>query len=164
MTLAAFSTRHPTGPAVSPETLAALGPLLCLHASCDPHLLSGWTRATRSFAWATLDSQGPCEGICFVDADGACCWQLQRLPDSDFLGWDRLLACLPSAPPAIAKRSAWARHWPACAPLRWRGCAVRLHALSDTTGAARLAATDVTLSGMGEDCALRLARRAGAVM
>ena len=164
MTLAALSTRLLHWPTVPPEKLAALGPLLCLHASCDPHLLSGWTRATASFAWATLDSHGPCEGICFVDADGACCWQLQRLPDSDFLGWDRLLASLPSAQPAVGKRSAWTRHWPACAPARWRGGAVQLLALPDTSGTARLAATDVTLSGMGEDCALRLARRAGAVM
>ena len=137
MTLAAFSTRLPHGLALPPEKLAALGPLLCLHASCDPHLLSGWTRAIASFAWATLDTHGPCEGICFVDADGACCWQLQRLPDSDFLGWDRLLASLPSAQPATGKRSAWTRHWPTCAPARWRTSRARAGCGTATTTSSR---------------------------
>lgn len=164
MTLAPLHAHPLVSPAVPPEALAALGPLLCLHASCDAHLLSGWTRATGSFLWATLDSHGPSEGICFLDAQGACCWQLQRLPDSDFLGWERLLSSLPCARPGTGNRSAWTRHWPACASSRWRGCAVRLHSLPDATGATRLAATDVTLSGLGEDCAVRLARRAGAVM
>lgn len=155
---------NPGWPAFQPEKLAALGPLLCLHASSDPHLLSGWTRATHCHASVTLDSQGPCEGICFLDASGACCWRLQRLPDSDFLGWEQLLSLLPASSDVLAPRPDWLRHWPACVSKRWRGCAVRLHALPEMPGSARLAATDVRLSSLGEDCAFLLARRVGAVM
>ncbi|HQZ31026.1 MAG TPA: Hemin transport protein [Arenimonas sp.] len=151
-------------PAFQPENLAALGPVLCLHAATDPHLLSGWTRATHSYASVTLDSDGPCEGICFLDAAGACCWQLQRLPDSDFMGWEQLLSTLPRSADAPLRPSHWLRHWPACISKRWRGCAVRLHTLPGPRGSARLAATDVALSGLGQGCAQRLARFAGATL
>jgi len=138
-----------------PETLAALGPLLCLHASADPHLLAGWTRAVRMAASVRLDSDGPSESLCFFDAQGRGCWCLQRLPDSDFHAWEKLVVTLPlTADPAlaIAVRSGKRRASPA-----WRACALRLYALPGAHGGAKLAAADVNLSPLGRACARRLA-------
>lgn len=138
-----------------PETLASLGPLLCLHDSTDPHLLAGWTRAVRMAASVRLDSDGPTESLCFFDAHGRGCWCLQRLPDSDFHAWERLVETLPLvADSTAAMAPRWARR---SALPAWRACALRLHALPGTGGGARLAAADVRLSPLGEACARRLA-------
>lgn len=143
-----------------PETLAALGPLLCLHDSADPHLLAGWTRAVRMAASVRLDSDGPAESLCFFDAAGRGCWCLQRLPDSDFHAWERLVVTLPiTTDPLAPSRIRWGKR---SASPAWRACALRLHALPGTRGGARLAAADVSLSPLGQACALRLAGAASA--
>lgn len=144
-----------------PETLAALGPLLCLHDSADPHLLAGWTRAVRLVASVQLHSDGPTESLCFFDARGQGCWCLQRLPDSDFHAWERLVATLPLATHPLATSC---RRWEKrSARPAWRACALRLHALPGTSGGARLAAADVSLSPLGQACARRLAGAASAM-
>jgi hypothetical protein len=152
-----FPARTVPSPATvcPPETLAALGPLLCLHDSADPHLLAGWTRAVRVAASVSLDSDGPTESLCFFDAQGRGCWCLQRLPDSDFHAWERLMSALPiAANPWAATRL---RSEKRSAHPAWRACALRLHALPGTRGGARLAAADVSLSPLGQVCARRLA-------
>ncbi|MBP6626836.1 MAG: Hemin transport protein [Arenimonas sp.] len=143
--------------------LVALGPLLCLHHAADPHLLSGWRRARRLVAQVQLDSDGPCEALRFYDESGQCCWRLHLLPDSDFHAWELLLSRLPVLPEV--------RHGAALGPLavrglraRWRASALRLHAVagSGIAAPARLAATDVELSPLGQACARRIARESGA--
>lgn len=149
-------------PACAPEALAALGPLLCLHAAADPHLLTGWSRAVRLIAAIRLDSDGPWEALRFFDAAGACCWCLHLLPDSDFHAWERLLQCLPVEADRAASLCASAWPWRRAPQPRWRACALRLHVLPEGRGSARLAATDVRLSKLGHSCAQRITRQAGA--
>jgi len=145
----------PASSVCTPETLVALGPLLCLHDSADPHLLAGWTRAVSMAASVRLDSDGPTESLCFFDARGHVCWCLQRLPDSDFHAWERLMMVLPTATDALLASNS--RRGKRSARPAWRACALRLHALPGTRGGARLAAADVSLSPLGQACARRLA-------
>lgn len=142
--------------------LVALGPLLCLHHAADPHLLSGWRRAHRLVAQVQLDSDGPCEALRFYDAAGQCCWRLHLLPDSDFHAWELLLSRLPVLPETNGRA---ALALPAMRGLRarWRASALRLHAVAGNgiAAPARLAATDVLLSPLGQACAHRIARESG---
>ena len=146
--------------ACSPDALSALGPVLCLHGAGDPHLLAGWSRATHFAARIGLDSEGPSESICFFN-DAGCCWRLHRLPDSDFLAWERLLERTPAVPAESPRAASWLQRCKHAAISPWRACGVRLLAVSDATGTARLAATDVNLSRLGLECAQRIARSIG---
>lgn len=138
------------------ETLAALGPLLCLHAPGEPHLLSGWRRARTLCAQVRLDSDGPHEALHFFDDDGVDCWRLHLLPDSDFHVWERLLATLPvQVDGEVAGRRTW-RTKRSALP-HWQACALRLHAVSEPGGGVGLAAADVRLSPLGRACAQRIA-------
>ena len=146
----------------TPEALAELGPLLCLHDATDPHLLSGWSRAVRVMATISLDSDGPCESLRFFDASGQGCWRLHLLPDSDCHAWERLLSRLPVQADPGQPRTGRAFGWKHAATPQWRACALRLHALPESRDRTRLAATDVRLSNLGRSCAQRLIRQAGA--
>jgi hypothetical protein len=140
------------------EALGALGPLLCLHAPGDPHLLTGWRRARALRAQVRLDSDGPHEALHFLDEDGADCWRLYLLPDSDFHAWERLLATLPvQIDGAVAGRRFW-RGKRSALP-HWQACALRLHAVPYPGGGVQLAAADVELSPLGRACAQRIADR-----
>jgi hypothetical protein len=123
----------------------------------DPHPLAGWARARQLFAQVRIDTDGPSESLCFLDQAGACCWQLHRLPDSDFLAWDKLLAQLPLAVDTSPSRPP--RPLVRCAMPRWQCCPMRLHALHDTAPMG-LAASQPPLSTLGQVCALRLVRDA----
>ena len=140
--------------ACPPDALASLGPVLCLHAEGDPHLLSGLRRAARVIAQIRLDSDGPHEQLRFLDAGGACCWRLHLLPDSDYLAWERLLSRLPVESETPARRSA-APPWRRSVAPRWRACAVRLHSIAEGGGQC-LAVSDVVLSSLGLACARRI--------
>jgi len=148
-----------------PDALAALGPVLCLHDARDRHPLSGWRRAVQVHAHVSLDSEGPSEALCFRSADGECCWQLHRLPDSDFLAWERLLDCVPveacqaDTHPGPRWRVVRLSAWP-----RWRPCALRLHAVPGLPAEQALAAADVDLSRLGREAADRIARRLGGLI
>ncbi len=144
--------------ACSVESLSALGPLLCLHAPPDSHLLNGWRRARSLLAHIRLDSDGPHEALHFFDADGFDCWRLCLLPDSDFLAWERLLATLPvHVDSVVAGRRIWGNK--RTAQPHWQACALRLHAVSDPEGSPQLATADVVLSVLGRRCAQRIADR-----
>jgi hypothetical protein len=142
--------------ACTAEALGALGPLLCLHAPGDPHLLTGWARARSLRAHVRLDSDGPHEALHFFDSHGLDCWRLYLLPDSDFHAWERLLSTLPVQ---IDGATAPRRFWPAkrAAQRHWQACALRLHTVADAGGGSRLATADVTLSSLGRICAQRIA-------
>ena len=143
------------------EALAALGPLLCLHAPSDPHPLTGWRRARHVRAQVRLDSDGPHEALHFFDADGRDCWRLYLLPDSDFHAWERLLATLPVRVEGPVAGCGFWRGKRSALP-HWQACALRLHAVSGTaTGGIQLAAADVVLSPLGRSCAQRLAEHGG---
>lgn len=148
--------------ACTPEALSALGPLLCLHDAADPHVMSGWSRAVRVHAAISLDSDGPCESLCFFDSDGVACWRLHLLPDSDCHAWEHLLGRLPVEADRTRTWSLRSLGWKHAATPRWRACALRLHSLPEERSPARLAATDVRLSALGRSCAQRLIRQAGA--
>lgn len=148
--------------ACTPEALSALGPLLCLHDSACPHLLSGWSRAVRVHASIRLDSDGPCESLQFFDAQDHACWRLHLLPDSDFLAWEHLLARLPVEHDRPGKGWLQCLGWHRATLPRWRACALRLHSLPEERSRARLAATEVRLSTLGLSCAQRLIAQAGA--
>ena len=145
----------------TPSALSTLGPVLCLHAATDPHLLTGWSRAAGVAASVFLDSDGPGESLHFYDIAGAECWRLQMLPDSDFHAWEKLLACLPVKTDIGLQSARAVRAWPRCAQPRWRACALQLHALPRHRGKMRLAATDVSLSALGAQCLDRVMRRCG---
>lgn len=140
------------------EALGALGPLLCLHAPADPHLLSGWRRACTVRAHVRLDSDGPHEALHFFDTDGVGCWRLYLLPDSDFHAWERLLATLPVHVDGVASGRRFWRSKRMALP-QWHACALRLHAVSDSAGGIQLATADVVLSPLGRACAQRIAER-----
>ena len=137
------------------EALGALGPLLCLHAPADPHLLTGWRRARALCAHVRLDSDGPHEALHFLDAAGRDCWRLYLLPDSDFHAWERLLTTLPVQVDASGTQRFW-RPKRSLLP-HWQACALRLHAVSDAGGGVGLATAEAVLSPLGRACAQRIA-------
>jgi hypothetical protein len=113
---------------------------------------------------AEIDSDGPRESLLFLDALGGVCWQLFLLPDTDFLCWDQLVAALPRRDLGVAARHPCVSGVGAVArglgePL-WRACPMRLHAVSSTTDAGRLAAATAALSPAGQREVRRLAQRA----
>ncbi len=143
---------------IAPAALAALGPVLCLHDAREPHPLSGWRRAVSAHVCIRLDNDGPSEAICFEDREGRHCWQLHRLPDSDFLAWEHVAARLPQAS-ASAPAPGWLGR--RSARPAWRPCALRLHAVPGLLPPLALAAADVDLSAAGRVVAERIARRLG---
>lgn len=149
-----------------PELLASLGPLLCLHRVSDAHVLSGYSAARSVHACVTLDSEGPCEALLFFDASRRPCWRLYLLPDSDYLAWERAVACLARTTGRETGRPVFGS---GLAPVRrllrnplWHACPLRLHAVSATISRRRLAASEVTLSEAGWQAAQRIARSEGA--
>jgi hypothetical protein len=158
----------------TPEALAALGTVLCVYRSrCGDGQggeLGGWQQAMRAEAWCGIDSDGWQECLQFRDRDGACCWRLYLLPDSDFLAWDRLQQALPrvDAPHAgcrddgIAGRL-WRRVSLHLGGERWRLSALRLHALASSHGApaTTLAASLAPVSPLGAGMLQRVARLEG---
>ena len=144
---------------IAPAALAALGPVLCLHDAREPHPLSGWRRAVSAHVCIRLDSDGPSEAICFEDGEGRHCWQLHRLPASDFLAWEQVASRLPQASaPGPAPRGVIGRRQ---ATPAWRPCALRLHAVPGLAAPLALAAAEVELSAPGRAVAERIARRLG---
>ncbi len=148
---------------LSANELARLGPVLCVFRADDPHPLAGWQCARRTAHCVAIDSEGPVESLLFLDAHGAACWQLCRLPDSDFLGWDNLVGALSArqAPRSIARTlscRAESIEWQISLPL-WRACPLRLHRVASVGGDEQLAATCVSLSPTGRREALRWSQR-----
>lgn len=152
--------------ACAPETLAALGPVLCLYRASDTHVLRGlaWARAVQPRV--QVDSDGPCEGLTFVDSTGRPCWQLYVLPDSDYWAWDALLTRLATSGivpcEAAESRSPCEGLRRAALSPRWRACILQLHAVPAARAVGRVAAADVAVSIPGRHAAELLARRAGA--
>lgn len=150
----------------TPSQLAALGTVLCLHRAGAARELGGWSSASRAEAHAGLDGDGMHESLWFFDAADACCWQLHLLPDSDFLGWERLSTQLPRcsdvAPGGLAERL-----WRSVAQrLRggdWSASVLRFQCISPVAeaGDAMLVASLGTLSPLGVESARRIARGHG---
>ncbi len=151
--------------ACPPESLARLGPVLCLYRASETHVLSGLAWATRVQPVIRIDSDGPCESLRFLDAALRPCWQLCLLPDSDFLAWDdavsNLGAPISAQPMAIAHRRGGAAIELAVGNPLWRACALQLHVVSMSNAPGRLATAPVALSQAGERAAERIARAAG---
>src|SRR3546814_12231625 len=61
----------------------------------------------RLVAASAITVEGPREWIDCVDREGRTCARLHLLPDTDYLAWDRLLAC---GEPMAATPARWLRH------------------------------------------------------
>lgn len=145
--------------------LAALGAVLCLYPASTGGELAGWTRAVRVEAVSGLDSDGLDGQLRFFDAQGACCWRLFLLPDSDFLAWETLIAGLPAAcdprDAGIGERL-WRRVAAGLSARRWQGSVLRLSRGPVPGTAQALRASLATVSSLGAMTAARIARREGA--
>ncbi|MGQ0799889.1 MAG: Hemin transport protein [Pseudomarimonas sp.] len=145
----------------TPQTLAQLGPMLCLYPAVDDNPLIGWEIAQRGAYCAGIDSDGPHESLLFFAGDGRPCWQLCLLPETDFLRWEHLSAAMPTRAdwlPGTGLRLA-PKHPVARvigSPL-WRACPLQLHAISTGTSGQRLAAACANLSLAGVREVARLA-------
>lgn len=153
-----------------PWQLAALGTVLCLYPTRPGGDLAGWGRAARAEARSGMDSDGLRESLQFYDADGACCWRLYLLPDSDFLAWERLASALPGMPPpataGIAERL-WRRLSAGLSAHVWQCSVLRFQAPASGPGFAGsggvlLKASLATVSALGAAVAVRIAREEGA--
>jgi hypothetical protein len=60
----------------------------------------------RLVAASAITVEGPREWIDCVDREGRICARLHLLPDTDYLAWDRLLAC---GKPMVATPARWLR-------------------------------------------------------
>lgn len=142
----------------TPRQLEALGTVLCLYRPQPGGELAGWTQAVRAEVEAEVESDGLRGRLSFLDRDGACCWRLHLLPDSDFLAWDLLADALPQAAPAsgdgLAERL-WRRL--RLRSERWQGSVLRLHATPGARGAQVMAASLAPVSPLGAVRALRIA-------
>ncbi|MFT3806565.1 Hemin transport protein [Arenimonas sp.] len=165
-TLAPLRSTAPTGACPCPAAdLARLGPLLCLYPDCQTHVLAGWAGAVAVRPAVRIDSDGPQESLLFLDAASRPCWQLYLLPDSDYLAWDDVVAqlhAIRSESTATASRT----DPKACIQLTvgnpvWRACALRLHAMGETSAPGNLAAANAALSEAGRRAAERIARGIG---
>lgn len=149
-----------------PQQLAALGTVLCLYRPQHGSELAGWMQASRVEVHAGLDSDGLRESLLFFDRSGRCCWRLWLLPDSDFLAWDRMVATLPDHRAASSAAGIGERLWSRLANKltgdAWRACALRLHAMQDTSVPPVLAASLTTLSSLGATTARDIVRAEGA--
>ncbi len=143
--------------------LAGLGTVLCLYRADQSSELAGWVQASSVVVHEAMDSDGLHESLWFFDADRICCWRLYLLPDSDFLGWDRVVSQLPAADDASAAQGAgvaerlWRRLAGRLAGDTWKACALRLHATVTVPSA--LAASVAPLSVLGASIAARIAGR-----
>ena len=115
---------------------------------------------------AGVDSDGLRESLAFFDESGRCCWRLFLLPDSDFLAWDRLLACLPMREEVEPTTGVGERLWRKLAGRllgeQWQACVLKLHVLPSTARRPVLAASLGTLSPLGANTARRIAEAEGA--
>lgn len=149
-----------------PELLAALGPLLCLYRADDPHALCGWSGAKSVQACIKINSDGPRETLAFFDEARRACWQLYLLPDSDYLSWDQVLACVDCR--LDTTQSSWLKKIDAMPVSRvvgnpiWRACALRFYAVPDTNNDCCLALAEVSLSSAGRKAAEAIAKSEGA--
>lgn len=169
----------------TPQALAALGTVLCVYRSRrgdgQGGELGGWQQAVSAESWCGIDSDGWQECLQFRDRDGACCWRLYLLPDSDFLAWERILQavsrvdaphgacrdCGPLHDDNVAGRL-WRRLSHRLAGERWQVSALRLHALPASraagqlaarpAGSGALAASLATVSPLGAEMLQRIAR------
>ncbi|MCW5581345.1 MAG: Hemin transport protein [Luteimonas sp.] len=154
----------------SPRQLAQLGVVLCLYRRQPGGELAGWSQAVRAEAESALDSDGMQESLSFYDRDGRCCWRLCLLPDSDFLSWERLAACLPPGPRTQSHAGIGERLLRRLAGTiggGWTGSILRLHELRSGPGfglmpASVLAASLASVSPLGATLARRIAQRHGA--
>ena len=151
-----------------PRRLAALGTVLCLYRVQSGSELAGWSQAARAVCHSWVDSDGLSESVLFYDHDGACCWRLCLLPDTDFLAWEQLVADLPRSGKPEPGSELAERLWRQVARrLRgpaWRANVVRLHALTagpGFTGHSLLAASLPRLSACGAEVARRVVRDEG---
>lgn len=150
----------------SPQALAALGPVLCLHRESEG-VLTGLLRARACCYRAHVDSDCLRECLRFRDAAGDECWRLYALPDTDYLGWERLVADLPACREDPGDAGLGERLWRELAETlagrRWRAETIRLHAIV-AAGHARPAMSEPRVSRPGMLQMRRIARAAGAAM
>jgi hypothetical protein len=151
-----------------PHELAALGAVLCLYRVHAGGELDGWSHAVRASSNSALDSDGLCESLQFFDRHDDCCWRLYVLPDTDFLGWERLLAGLPVQRQADhglgIRERLWHRVARRLAGPAWRANVLRFHAPPAGPGFAGqslLAASLPRLSACGAEVGRRIVRREG---
>ena len=163
---------HHGSNACRPETalpttaeLAALGTVLCVYTRRYGGELGGWTQAVSAELRCGIDSDGWHECLQFRDSDGICCWRLYLLPDSDFLAWECLQSRLPATDvrqstgtDGVANRL-WRRLSARVGGERWQSSVIKLHALRHPRPL--LAASPATVSPLGADMLLRVARIEG---
>lgn len=150
----------------APQLLVALGTVLCLYRPQHGGELAGWTQAMRAEVRAGVDSDGLRESLLFFDGEGRCCWRLYLLPDSDFLGWDRLLATLPPCREGEVAGGIGERLWRRLAGRllgeQWNASTLRLHLLHNPAGPWALAASPARVSPLGAATARRILQAEGA--
>ncbi|HEX7803274.1 MAG TPA: Hemin transport protein [Pseudoxanthomonas sp.] len=148
------------------QQLAALGTVLCLYRPQHGGELSGWAQASRAESQAGVDSDGLRESLAFFDDNERCCWRLFLLPDSDFLAWDRLLACLPAREEVEPASGVGERLWRKLAGRllgeQWQACVLKLHVLPSAARQPVLAASLAMLSPLGASTARRIVEAEGA--
>lgn len=159
---------------VTPQRLAAglpaLGSVLCLRYAAPPVAVESLPRGLLAMrrecrpmlrvrwlvAAGVVSSDGPREWLECRDRDGWPCARLHLLPDTDYLGWDALLAAGVSAPDAPRSRPDAARvlsaQW-----LRFRCRRLAGLALLDAQPVAGV-------SALGSELARGIARAEGVVL
>jgi len=150
----------------TPESLAMLGPMLCMYRAIETHVLAGLAAAAIVRPWVSIGADGPCEALTFFDRAQRPCWQLFLLPDSDYYAWERVVAGLSDPLPinSVARTDPGERNGirrRVGNPL-WRACALQVHAVAERNSPCRLAAAQVLLSEAGQRAAQRIAQTAGA--
>jgi hypothetical protein len=149
----------------SPERLAAVATVLCVHPRRHRDALDGWLAACSAERVSRQDGDSACEALLFRDAAGRVCWRLYLLPDSDFLAWDDAAAELPAHRGGEARSGLWARlrrRWLRRLRGRWQAQVLRLQVLRDDAGHCVLLADGAELSALGHARAQRIAAGEGA--
>lgn len=153
------------------EALTSLGPVLHVdtRAAGEPvHLpedaprparseLVGLACAARVVAGVRLDSDGPGEGLYFLDERDTPLASLWLLPDSDFLTWEALVSHLPAMQ---LPEQAW--QCSQCHASRGRARVRYFECIRVMRGAWLDAAIPARLSSIGQERARQLARAVGA--
>ena len=153
--------------ALAGDSLASVGPLLCLYPQSWRSELAAWRGAHDVCAESCVDDEGVRESLRFLDSAGRSCMRLFLLPDSDYCAWEDLRARLPCV--ASERRADVCRP---CIALKrcfegWLGCggwAASFLRVEPARGVEGAALGWVAVSDIGRDIARRIARAEGVAL
>ncbi|RMH91058.1 Hemin transport protein [Lysobacter pythonis] len=148
------------------DSLAAVGPLLCLFPAAKRSELGALAGACAVCAECCIDDDGIRESVRFLDQEGRTCLRLFLLPDSDYTGWERLREGMPCiAHEARLSTCSRCVDLMRCLGRRWRGqdwmaSLLRIDSGCPARPGPRIASARV--SAIGREIACRIARAEGA--